>query len=124
MRLSSSDGEFEKHMGYKSVCFNCGNRASAVWQGSEGSVEVCGLCATEVLPKLIADAVIVTPTERGTLPFIRHLEAVGASYWYAVAARLAAENQRLQDKLDGKPEGPSVLTGDPDQLRDIELHQG
>jgi len=39
-------------------CFHCGAPFNAMWQGSEGILYVCTPCAVDVLPRLIADAVV------------------------------------------------------------------
>lgn len=107
-------------------CFCCGEKAAAMWHGLEGQVDVCASCAIEVLPKLIADAVFVPPDlSKGTTGYADHLVKVEASFWAAVASRVAlekrrlaehctsvmAERDRLLDRLELAGAGPGTVDG-------------
>jgi hypothetical protein len=69
-------------------CTFCGTPdTSGYWRGVEGDVAVCRGCAVEVLPKLLADALV---GERGDNPqtigqLHRQLETVLKNFWQAVA---------------------------------------
>ena len=39
-------------------CLFCGEPFNAMWHGSEGVLYICTACAVEVLPRVIADAVV------------------------------------------------------------------
>ena len=81
-------------------CFNCSNPATAVWHGGNPSREaepvlaVCPVCAVEVLPTLIADAVAASGPARGQY-LIRASEAaldrIKGVFWRAVACAGLAE---------------------------------
>jgi hypothetical protein len=78
------------------ACFNCGSPAHAIWHGEAGDVAVCLICATVVLPALIADTVVsaVGKAGPGMDPVKRWLETVQANYWRAAScafSRLANE---------------------------------
>lgn len=75
--------------GEKAKCSVCGAHAVAVWHG-EQSVDICADCALGVLPALIADAVWSAP-HTGVGRFTDALDRFHASYWKAVAARIALE---------------------------------
>jgi hypothetical protein len=70
------------------TCTFCGRpEASGYWRGVEDDVAVCRGCAVEVLPKLLADALV---GERGDNPqttgqLHRKLETVLKNFWQAVA---------------------------------------
>lgn len=68
-------------------CFHCDRQATALWTGINGSVYVCGGCAQDVLPALIADAVSVIPGP-GTNGFQSPLDRAEAAYWKGAVARL------------------------------------
>jgi hypothetical protein len=69
------------------VCSFCGESESAAWWMGHQQVSVCRRCALEVLPCLMADALV---GERGDLPHAlvslhRDLETVLKGFWRAVA---------------------------------------
>ena len=73
-------------------CFNCNEQATAVWHGmgvDNNIVAVCAICATDILPALIADAVWLDSKERRkwNLNFINALEKSSVSFWRAATAR-------------------------------------
>lgn len=94
-------------------CFSCGERAAAMmWHGTEGQIDVCPGCATSVLPKLIADAVFVPPDlSKGTTGYAEQLVKVEASFWAAVASRVALEKRRLAEHC-------ASVMGERDRLLD------
>jgi hypothetical protein len=47
-------------------CFHCGAPFNAMWQGSECILYVCTPCAVDVLPRVIADAVVDTHKNHAT----------------------------------------------------------
>lgn len=76
------------------VCFNCGRGASGYWHGNgtDQTVAVCGVCAVDVLPSLIADAAYLNSTapHGGLTHRFAELER---SFWRAAAFRLVAETR-------------------------------
>jgi len=75
------------------TCFACGERADAVWRGIGATVEVCGGCATAVLPALICDAVPVA-TKRPVGDHEHHLSKLREAYWRAALCRMQDEVRR------------------------------
>lgn len=50
---------FEKNCGEAEVCSFCGEgKATGVWMGSEKTIFCCKGCATQLLPQLMADAIV------------------------------------------------------------------
>lgn len=78
-------------------CFNCGAPADAMWTG-RATVEVCGGCATDVLPALIADA--VSASRNATTHYMDAVDKIKATFWQAVAARIAVEARSLAAEKD------------------------
>ena len=70
----------------KSVCSVCGEKnALAVWHGMGHNIHVCHYCATEWLPALIADAVVLNSDSDA----FKASEKVQSRFWRALALRLA-----------------------------------
>jgi hypothetical protein len=65
------------------ICCICGGQSVACWAGKQ-MLEVCYHCAVNVLPKLIADAVVGKDSVDVRVPKSR-AEEVLANYWYGVA---------------------------------------
>jgi hypothetical protein len=63
----------------------CGQAASKVWHG-ETPIGICGFCAIEWLPALIADAVQVAGQRDSELHDI--LNRIELRFWRAMALRL------------------------------------
>jgi hypothetical protein len=82
-------------------CFNCGRGAAAFWHGDGVTVAVCCSCATAALPALIADAVRLDEREAHNGATHRLVE-VEATYWRAMAIRLATE--RGESREHGGPD--------------------
>lgn len=80
------------------VCFNCGRGASGYWHGNgtDQTVAVCGVCAVEILPTLIADAAYFNDTApHGGLT--HRFAEVERSFWRAAALRLMLESQKSRE---------------------------
>jgi hypothetical protein len=78
-------------------CFLCGGPPTAYWFGSERVVAVCPACATDVLPRLLADA-IVGPVcgHKTVVGRLRLAERVAkAAFWEAAASAIAAADLPL-----------------------------
>ena len=71
-------------------CLICGGNSSAFWDGVNGQIRVCGFCAIEWLPALIADAVPVSASE--DFPH-RTLARIELRFWRALALRLDRERR-------------------------------
>lgn len=81
------------------VCCVCGEQPAAYWRG-ERVVAVCATCAVEVLPKLIADAV-VGPTcgHKTVIARLREAERrAKAAFWEAAACAIAFAEPPLTPK--------------------------
>lgn len=55
--MAAFNSKIAKQFGIPSVCSFCGGEAQSYWQGIE-CVRTCSKCAIEVLPKLMADAIV------------------------------------------------------------------
>jgi len=66
-------------------CVACGHAATATWHGEAGSISVCGPCAVEVLPNLIADAVDLPRTWSSVKSLVTYTEG---KLWRAITCRL------------------------------------
>ena len=68
------------------ICSFCGKEATAYWHGLGGStINCCRECATTILPKLMADAILDDD------PFNwKHINIIGIlkEFWYGVACSL------------------------------------
>lgn len=83
-------------------CSFCGKAHSTdfsggQWDGPHETVYCCGVCATKVLPLLIADSI----RSRGDhyLTAVRALELVESTFWKAIAARASHAAGELACKL-------------------------
>lgn len=83
-------------------CSFCGKEHSTdfsggEWHGPRETVYCCGVCATKVLPVLIADSIRI----RGDhyLTAVRALELVESTFWKAIAARASHAVGDLACKL-------------------------
>jgi len=63
------------------TCDLCGNRATAYWS-SDSKIFVCARCATNILPRLIADATIRKYSQYGV--YLSVLEKVVVNFKEAV----------------------------------------
>ena len=70
----------------ETTCAICGDRSAAFWHG-ETTVAVCGRCATEVLPALIADATVPARSRHGYAAATSVIERVATRFWRAAAAQ-------------------------------------
>lgn len=86
-------------------CSFCGKESSAVWHG-EDVVRVCGACAVEAVPALMADALWSRSGNGAVANYDRQLEAATRAFWRAVACRLAT-GFRPDGSLRDDGEGPS-----------------
>jgi len=96
MRINSN------HCENGAKCLFCDSQASATWQGQNGTVNVCQNCATDVLPRLIADAIWLPCTiDRWPVDiFRRGLEQSHTAFWEACASRLALMHRDAVKQLD------------------------
>ena len=78
--------------GAAEYCSFCNQPATAAWHES-GTVAVCGECALEVLPILIADAATLHPRSRGD-QIKKIVDRVEKRLWRAFALRLAKRADR------------------------------
>jgi hypothetical protein len=82
----------ELHGGWQPVCIFCASPAvSAYWHTAAHAIAVCPSCAVEVLPQLMADALV---GERGDRPNImgalhRQLVTVLKNFWEAAAGAVS-----------------------------------
>jgi hypothetical protein len=80
-------------------CCLCGEPPSAYWRG-EVVIAVCSRCAVEVLPKLIADAIVGPHCGHKTV-IPRLVEAgrrAAAAFWKAAACAIAFADPPLMPK--------------------------
>lgn len=92
---------------FSGKCFSCGEHAHAFWM-ADPTVYVCGSCAIEKLPLLIADAVVASRpifAERVIEPIV---ERINGAFWRGLALRLIAHNR--QEKSEHKGRRPPVIT--------------
>lgn len=79
-------------------CTLCGNQATGQWTGQGGDINVCSECATEFLPRLIADATLgEAPNDE--IPMRGHhiLETVQKNFWYATTCiAMKTRDERLK----------------------------
>jgi hypothetical protein len=75
-------------------CMLCGQPAAAAY-GGDHTIAVCGECALEALPVLIADAVEI-PSERPWGRLNRALDTVERRFWRAISCRLLRERRERQ----------------------------
>jgi hypothetical protein len=71
-------------------CFACGQPATAAWRGDH-AMGVCSLCAVEILPKLIGDAVDLNHTRPAEI-MKRIVLQIQSNFWRAVTLRLLKRN--------------------------------
>src|SRR5262245_33803948 len=80
------------------VCFGCGlEQATGFWLGDEKDASVCTECAVEILPKLIADALVAQLGRDGqdAIPHLRrNLDRIHARFWEAAAVAISKTNRR------------------------------
>jgi hypothetical protein len=82
----------ELHGGWRPVCTFCESpEVSAYWHTPAGDIAICSDCAVEVLPQLLADALV---GERGDRPNImgqlhRQLVTVLKKFWEAAAGAVS-----------------------------------
>ena len=84
-------------------CSFCGKAHSTdfsggEWHGHRGAVYCCGMCATEVLPALIADSIHIGGKHYLTAK--HNLAVVEATFWKAIAARASSAVDGLACKVD------------------------
>ena len=84
--MSTHSGRDQANLPGAEYCDLCGQPATAAWGGNR-TIAICGACAVEALPVLIADAVEV-PRERPFDRLKRLLVDVECRFWRAVACRL------------------------------------
>jgi hypothetical protein len=68
-------------------CTICRQPAASAWHGEESTIAVCSVCALDVLPKLIGDALDLAharPDDRARA-MVRRVES---NLWKALALRL------------------------------------
>lgn len=73
------------------LCDVCDQAATARWRGNR-NIAICSTCAIDVLPKLMADAIDLSPDEN----FDRaktSLERIVRTFWRAMACRLFREQK-------------------------------
>lgn len=88
------------HLNSTEPCMICGrHKVSGSWFGELACIGVCGTCATEELPALIADAIYGIDIQSGR----RAIAKVNAKFWEAFAGRIEHE---------AKGQDPSSLRGD------------
>ncbi len=90
-------------------CFCCQGRSDAFWFG-ELYVEICRVCATEVLPALIADA-ILPEGSLDTLIAERELPKIEKTFWKAVASGVAHNARTEQNRLLPANDDENALRG-------------
>jgi hypothetical protein len=73
-------------------CGACGQRATAAWHGAESTLAVCSLCAQEVLPQMLADAVQIVGQRDSELRDI--FNRIESRFWRAMALRLHKEKRQ------------------------------
>ena len=90
------NSKIAKQFGIPSVCSFCGGEAQSYWHDGD-NVRTCRKCAIEVLPSLMADAVVLDKRypalERSAALFF---EQARANFWQACfKALLRAKNEKL-----------------------------
>ena len=79
----------ELHPDVTGTCQICGTaRSGGYWMAVGVGYEVCGNCAVEKLPLLIADAIALGPSNETALAE-QALEKVKAAFWRGMAIRLS-----------------------------------
>lgn len=97
MRIDDASTDEGGNLFKDSKCGICGNsKAVAGWMGQD-LLAVCRGCAIEVLPKLLADAVVGKHSDNSTA--ISAWKSAEKHYWYAVANRFCHEAKEAKKKL-------------------------
>ncbi len=67
-------------------CDICGHNATAMWSGKE-SIFICRRCAVDVLPRLIADAILSDVQVRDYSRLLQAVEKAKSAFWQAATCR-------------------------------------
>ena len=95
------------------TCLVCGKEPDAIWVGA-GVVTVCRVCAIEVLPQLMADAVAPCSVEGAGAKVMDGIKfawvRAEGRYWRSLANSLAMLGGRRKPSSDG-----SIFPDEPDE---------
>lgn len=67
-------------------CNICGHEAAAMWNG-EKDIFICPHCAVDVLPRLIADAILSDVLARDYSLLLQAVEKAKYAFWQATTCR-------------------------------------
>ena len=89
MRLNGSHGEWPIAGDHR--CIVCGKEPSAAWRG-HGVLCICGHCARDILPRLIADALTSEDSEYGAI--LDNFRSLETPYLQAALCRVTLSKER------------------------------
>lgn len=86
IKMCGPDGEVVKEISEfpNAKCSICNKPASAMWRGSI-DLFICPECATNILPRLIADAIVQPQTKMNQIS--NSLKDAEIAFWQAVAVK-------------------------------------